>query len=352
MGPITSSSCSALALAGALAVLVPGGAGASVLYSANGFEGGAFAPGALPGQDGWVQLQGRNSSATVHDVASGLPVRSGAQAVTLTRDGGDGPQPSAFTVPLSAQVFQAPFVTVSWDMFVPQNPNLDEFGPGFSMEVYTTGTRRIAALGMDAADGSLYQVVNNNPSTPTFILTPDVRLGEWQSWKLALDLANELVYLAVDGNTIVNGSPLLEDIDYAGGDKLIDASITLHATDNNFLGVSGEAYLDNYRITDGFALSAPGDYNGSGLVEQGDLDLVLQNWGSPASPVPAGWVNNLPAGLIDQAELDAVLQNWGSTVFSAPLFPGSVPEPAAAVVVVGGGLLVLGMGRRRECRAA
>ena len=34
-----------------------------------------------------------------------------------------------------------------------------------------------------------------------------------------------------------------------------------------------------------------GDYNGSGQVEQADLDLVLLNWGGDVPPDPAGWVN-------------------------------------------------------------
>ena len=91
-----------------------------------------------------------------------------------------------------------------------------------------------------------------------------------------------------------------------------------------------------------------GDYNASGQVEQGDLDLVLQNWGDVTPPVPTGWVNDLPVGQIEQTELDKVLQNWGST--SAPDFSGSaVPEPAmtAAFGILGG--LVL---RRRPKKSS
>ncbi len=89
-----------------------------------------------------------------------------------------------------------------------------------------------------------------------------------------------------------------------------------------------------------------GDFNASRTVEQGDLDLVLQNWGANTDTLlgaPAGWVN--PAGLdgvIDQAELDAVLQNWG--VSNAPDFRGAnVPEP-----ITGAGLLVLLLRPRRR----
>jgi hypothetical protein len=56
-----------------------------------------------------------------------------------------------------------------------------------------------------------------------------------------------------------------------------------------------------------------GDFNGNGLVEQGDLDLVLLHWGALADPPPQGWTQELPRGSIDQDELDAVLLNWGRT---------------------------------------
>ncbi len=71
-----------------------------------------------------------------------------------------------------------------------------------------------------------------------------------------------------------------------------------------------------------------GDYNASGQVEQGDLDLVLQNWGRffSVNNAPSGWVTGFPQGIVDQGELDSVLQNWGST--ASPDFGGlSVPEP-------------------------
>ncbi len=81
-----------------------------------------------------------------------------------------------------------------------------------------------------------------------------------------------------------------------------------------------------------------GDFDGSGQVEQGDLDLVLQNWGADiaVSGIPAGWVTDLPEGQIEQTELDRVLQNWGSA--SAPDFAGAtrsgVPEPTGLVVLL------------------
>ena len=88
-----------------------------------------------------------------------------------------------------------------------------------------------------------------------------------------------------------------------------------------------------------------GDYNGNGLVEQADLDLVLGNWGADADDVPMTWVNDQPTGIIDQEELDKALAGWGSTASStASLSPdpsdAAIPEPSAIVL-----LLVLAVSR-------
>jgi hypothetical protein len=66
----------------------------------------------------------------------------------------------------------------------------------------------------------------------------------------------------------------------------------------------------------------PGDYNGNGKVEQGDIDLVLLNWGKNASMVPGNWVS----GSVDQEEIDGVLLNWGLMAGSAQVAT-AVPEP-------------------------
>jgi hypothetical protein len=90
----------------------------------------------------------------------------------------------------------------------------------------------------------------------------------------------------------------------------------------------------DYLVTDLIELA--GDYDGNGLVEQADLDLMLLNWGADSTTPPVGWVNDLPTGLIDQQELDSVLLNWGS---SAPArasvgTPSGVPEPMSATLLL------------------
>ena len=87
-----------------------------------------------------------------------------------------------------------------------------------------------------------------------------------------------------------------------------------------------------------------GDYNDSGSVEQGDLDLVLNNWGGPRG---AGFIANaegFDTGNVDQEELDRVLNNWGSS--NSPAVNGaSVPEPGLAAL--GAIALLAGLRRRR-----
>ncbi|MEM8784186.1 MAG: PQQ-dependent sugar dehydrogenase [Planctomycetota bacterium] len=77
-----------------------------------------------------------------------------------------------------------------------------------------------------------------------------------------------------------------------------------------------------------------GDFDGNGIVAQGDLNRVLNNWGLPRGD----WENadDFATLAIDQEELNRVLNNWGSTAGVAPNLHGSdVPEPGWAAGLVG-----------------
>ncbi len=102
---------------------------------------------------------------------------------------------------------------------------------------------------------------------------------------------------------------------------------------------SNNSFLVEALVAAGLA----GDFDGSGSVEQGDLDLVLTNWGVDRS----GFKNdgNLTSTQVDQEELDLVLTNWGTS--ASPSFAGyTVPEPGAVAVLATGAALALRRGRR------
>ncbi len=96
-----------------------------------------------------------------------------------------------------------------------------------------------------------------------------------------------------------------------------------------------------------------GDFNGDGVVNADDLDLVLGYWGSDI--VPDQWVNFIPSGIVSANELDAVLGNWGNTadamaqVASITATTGLsetqvvsmiVPEPTTVTLLAGSSVIV------------
>lgn len=94
--------------------------------------------------------------------------------------------------------------------------------------------------------------------------------------------------------------------------------------------------------TEGIFIASPdaspfltGDYNSDGLVSQGDLDLVLLNWGD--SILPGGFNESaIPGGTpfdnaISQNELDGVLLNWGNGTLPSV---NAIPEPTSAIAML------------------
>lgn len=68
----------------------------------------------------------------------------------------------------------------------------------------------------------------------------------------------------------------------------------------------------------------PGDLNGDGAVNSGDLDLVRGNWGTNNA---AGDAN--ADGVVNSGDLDIVRANWGTQAAAS-----AVPEPASLLLVL------------------
>lgn len=233
--------------------LAPAGVAANELYNSRGFESPTFAVGSLVGQENWASNavgDGGNSTALVFDAAAGDPVKSGSQSVRVFRDGNDAGGSTQFSVPLSANHGQT--VLIQWDMYAQFSGNNGAFGPGFSLESYVntaSGLERVSGVGVDSADGSFYEITGNASEPPSFS-DQGLLLNAWQAWQVELDFMDEVYFVSVDGISITpsGGASMLENVDYAAGDRLAAASLVAFATDGNALGQAGTAFVDNFRI--------------------------------------------------------------------------------------------------------
>jgi len=188
-----------------------------------------------------------------------------------------------------------------------------------------------------------------------------VDLSAWQDVTLTFDVdkeggqadGDEFLTEFYDGTTWheVDRWTVTSSYDDAPVQKNLDlSSYTMAASSEiRFSSTCNQGYdrfeLDNVTV-DGTPFELlEGDYNDDGFVAQGDLDLVLLNWGDTGG-APEGWVNDAPAegDLIGQGYLDKVLLNWGEG--TAPT--STVPEPLTMTLLGLGGVCVLARRRRRS----
>ncbi|TWT48290.1 PEP-CTERM sorting domain-containing protein [Botrimarina hoheduenensis] len=137
--------------------------------------------------------------------------------------------------------------------------------------------------------------------------------------------ADVIKIIDTDGNNVEANFNLI------GGGSALDIGNGAGIYDFSYDAASGTlAVLDffnrNVFIFEVGAVVEPvqGDFNGDGKVDNGDLNLLLGNWGS--ATVPGTWVNGFTAP-VDNGELNALLGNWGFGVGVA------VPEPASALLL-------------------
>ncbi|MEM8782123.1 MAG: PEP-CTERM sorting domain-containing protein [Planctomycetota bacterium] len=181
--------------------------------------------------------------------------------------------------------------------------------------------------------------------------------GKVYNLSLTLERTEQSIYATFDVDNLTDGT----SFSFGGEESLNDG-----ATDPGSGGIQSDNWdyfalrissansfdeTDYDLVIDNFLLETiaatvgggiVGDYDDSGQVEQGDLNLVLNNWGSAAPFAPNGDPFTTPN--VDQEELNRVLNNWGST--TAPSFEGAaVPEPASLALL--GAMALAGLRRRR-----
>jgi len=154
-------------------------------------------------------------------------------------------------------------------------------------------------------------LLNENSNAGEGLLTSS---ADWQDISIPFDLGAGYEYIIFS---------------FAGAAQVSDPQV-LGADRFGFDNISFEAA----------STTIEGDYDDSGQVAQGDLDLVLGIWGQTVPPLPATWVNAQPADgtQIGQTELDGVLLNWGNSAVAS--VAGNVPEPSAVLLLVIGMSLV------------
>jgi hypothetical protein len=101
----------------------------------------------------------------------------------------------------------------------------------------------------------------------------------------------------------------------------------------DYFAVTGQKNMANYTLTSLLADALPGDLNGDGAVNSGDLDIVRGAWGQSVTPgcLPCGDANG--DGVVNSGDLDIVRANWGMTAAAA-----AVPEPGTWFLLLAAGL--------------
>ncbi len=145
----------------------------------------------------------------------------------------------------------------------------------------------------------------------------------------------------------VVGDQLRARLHWESGDlsALVGQTVSLRITAQN-------ASLYSFWVAPLFTTFISGDFNGDGIVDQADLDLVLLNWGGETASPPGGWLalDQLVGDVIDQSELDLVLLNWGSAAAATSGTLTATPEPSSFVSLALGVVFLLA--RRRRPRTA
>ncbi|MEM8494447.1 MAG: choice-of-anchor tandem repeat NxxGxxAF-containing protein [Planctomycetota bacterium] len=217
------------------------------------------------------------------------------------------------------------------------------------------GLTRILANGDPALDGNGTYITGNNPvhgyhsvalnnaGQMAFQLTHQTNVAGTLDAIYLYDEADGLIQVAREGESFLGST--IQDLRFLADNTAGDEG-------NGFNDAGQIAFLfqlvdgrDGIGLYDANRLSLVGDFNGNGSVEQGDLNLVLNNWGTDRTfedGTTAFTTNN-----VDQEELNAVLNNWGAS--AAPSFAGfdNIPEPAGLAALAGFALC----GTRRRGRA-
>ena len=172
--------------------------------------------------------------------------------------------------------------------------------------------------------------------------------GEWHALTFVKDSTAGELHTYIDANAVFT----------VGGITDLDTGVTTselmfgRRLDSTYSKPYTNGFMDEINIFD-HALSAgevaalhtlpsvPEDLNGDSFVNETDLYMLRDNWGSESYPL--GDLDG--SGQIGYGDLDSLMERWGWAPLSSA---ASVPEPSSMLMLVLGSLVVLVL--RRRCR--
>ena len=322
-----------------------GGTGTAKLRAATNPVGGAFGLAAMAGGGALeVQAGGTNQAATgatfdfqADVVFSRTAFESGAFGATSTPS-----QPGRPSGMFSIAFFGADDTLRLWGGNTPGE------NPGEVDLMVAMGTGNLA---FDNPGATFFEIDGDDDDADGTVGLTLRNFGSLVNREISYRITESVADLLVDGVSIIGG-PVAHGLSASFfQDNLTNEfrplNVGVESWHDTGSPAASEHWVDLVRLVDNaVTIGLAGDYNNNGSVEQGDLDLVLNNWGGPRT---AGFIANadgFASTNVDQEELDRVLNNWGSS--NAPAFNSvSVPEPALTTLLLGGVLA----GSRRRTRA-
>ena len=144
------------------------------------------------------------------------------------------------------------------------------------------------------------------------------------------------------GGSTAGKIQLVDDFDnqpgFSGSEALYVNNLIMNAGASIYLNGLNLYYLNGAGPKQYFR----GDSNLDGIVDDGDLNIILSDWGSSVPPgnPRADLTGDL---LIDDGDLNVLLSDWGKGI--GPASSGAVPEPGTMVLLLGGLGILLRKGR-------
>jgi len=145
-------------------------------------------------------------------------------------------------------------------------------------------------------------------------------------WQRGIGSPVTLVEANPDNSTLISSGSVFDlGLPFSiGGGQDLEFEFLLDGLDAETLGIV------QYGPVPSPPVDIDGDYDESGDVALGDLNLVLFNWNEDGGGLPPQWINQRPnpGTLVGLPELNGVLFNWGNTASLA-----TVPEPASLALL-------------------